>query len=95
MHNLTDEEIALLKHYRIRERVEIDPLRSKAQQRLLNLGYIEERQGNHLAAEHLFQEALRANPEQSDALLELANLRIKSKQYAEAAELVVKAATSL
>ena len=42
MHNLTDEEIALLKHYRRRERVETEPLRSKAQQRLLNLGYIDE-----------------------------------------------------
>ena len=42
MHNLTDEEIALLKHYQTRERVETEPLRSKAQQRLLNLGYIEE-----------------------------------------------------
>ena len=38
MPNLTDEEIALLKHYRRRERVETEPLRSKAQQRLLNLG---------------------------------------------------------
>jgi hypothetical protein len=43
MPNLTDEEIALLKHYRRRERVETEPLRSKAQQRLLNLGYIKER----------------------------------------------------
>ena len=43
MPNLTDEEIALLKHYRRRERVETEPLRSKAQQRLLKLGYIKER----------------------------------------------------
>ena len=42
MPNLTDEEIALLKHYRRRERVETEPLRSEAQQRLLNFGYIEE-----------------------------------------------------
>jgi len=38
MPNLTNEEIALLKHYRTRERFETEPLRSKAQQRLLNLG---------------------------------------------------------
>jgi hypothetical protein len=42
MPDLTHEEFALLKHYRIRERVETEPLRCKAQQWLLNLGYIEE-----------------------------------------------------
>jgi tetratricopeptide (TPR) repeat protein len=43
---------------------------------LFNMGYIEERQGNHQAAEQLFQETLRAKPDHAEALLELANLRI-------------------
>ena len=55
---------------------------------LFNLGYIEERQGNHARAEELFQSALRSNPNLSEALLELANLRIATKKYPEAAELL-------
>ena len=54
------------------------------------MGYIEERQGNHAAAEHYFQEALRVSPDQADALLELANLRITQKKFAEAEELLRK-----
>lgn len=55
---------------------------------LFNLGFIEERQGNHAKAEVLFQQALKANPNFSDALLELANLRVANKQYEEAAVLL-------
>ena len=55
---------------------------------MFNLGYIEERQGNEAGAEKMFQETLRANPDYPDALLELANLRIKKKNYAEAAGLL-------
>ncbi len=55
---------------------------------LFNLGYIEERQGNAAAAEAMFQETLRANPDYPDALLELANLRIAKKKFAEAGELL-------
>src|ERR1700736_2776894 len=55
---------------------------------LFNLGYIEERQGNHTAAEALFQQTLRVNPDYSEALLELANLRAASKRFEEAAELL-------
>jgi len=55
---------------------------------LFNMGYIEERQGNVAGAETYFQEALRANPDFSEALLELANLRIEKKRFAEAAELL-------
>src|SRR5207253_1079259 len=55
---------------------------------LFNLGYIEERQGNHTRAEELFQQALRSNPDFSEALLELANLRIANKRLEEAAELL-------
>ena len=57
---------------------------------LFNIGYIEERQGNHEAAEKLFQEVLRVSPDHAETLLELANLRIASKRYAEAAELLRK-----
>ena len=57
---------------------------------LFNMGYIEERQGNHAAAEHFFQETLRTNGDQADALLELANLRLTQKRYEEAAELLRK-----
>jgi len=52
---------------------------------LFNIGYIEERQGNYAAAEKLFQESLRSNPNLSEALLELANLRIAKKQFSDAA----------
>jgi len=55
---------------------------------LFNLGYIEERQGNEAGAEKMFQETLRANPDYPDALLELANLRIAGKKFAEAADLL-------
>src|SRR5713226_5743093 len=55
---------------------------------LFNIGYIEERQGNHTRAEELFQQALRSNPNFSEALLELANLRIAKKRLEEAAELL-------
>jgi len=55
---------------------------------LFNIGFIEERQGNAAAADQHFQQALRSNPDFSDALLELANIRTKDKKYAEAAELL-------
>jgi tetratricopeptide (TPR) repeat protein len=55
---------------------------------LFNMGYIEERQGNHARAEVLLQEALRSKPDLAEALLELANLRITSKKLPEAAELL-------
>ncbi len=55
---------------------------------LFNMGYIEGRQGNQAAAERLFQAALRSNPDFSDALLELANLRIADKKFEEAATLL-------
>ena len=55
---------------------------------LFNMGYIEERQGNHAAAETFFQEALKSNPDFSEALLELANLRINNKKFEEAVELL-------
>jgi tetratricopeptide (TPR) repeat protein len=52
------------------------------------MGYIEERQGNHAAAESFFQQALKSNPDDSEALLELANLRIAGKKFEEAAVLL-------
>src|SRR4029077_8894243 len=55
---------------------------------LFNMGYIEERQGNHAAAENFFQDARKANPDFSEALLDLANLRIASKKFDDAADLL-------
>lgn len=55
---------------------------------LFNVGFIEERQGNTSLADEKFQQALRSNPNFSEALLELANLRTKDKKYTEAAELL-------
>lgn len=55
---------------------------------LFNVGFIEERQGNHARAEELFQETLRLSPDFPEALLELANLRIANKQFAEAIPLL-------
>ena len=55
---------------------------------LFNLGYMEERQGNETAADALFQQTLRYKPDFADALLELANLRIAGKKFAEASQLL-------
>jgi len=55
---------------------------------LYNRGYIEARQGNQARAEIDLQEALRSNPDLSDAMLELANLRIAKKEFQQAAELL-------
>jgi tetratricopeptide (TPR) repeat protein len=57
---------------------------------LFNVGYIEERQGNHTRAEELFQQVLRLNSDFPEALLELANLRTETKKYEEAAALLRK-----
>lgn len=57
---------------------------------LFNLGFIAERQGDSAAAESMFQEALRVNPDFPDALLELANLRMAAARRPEAAELLRK-----
>ncbi len=51
---------------------------------LFNLGYIEERKGNQTTAEQFFQQALKSNPNFSEALLELANLRIGEQKFQEA-----------
>ena len=52
--------------------LKLDPHNSTC---LFNLGLIAERQGDTATADKLFQEVLRYNPDYSDALLELANLR--------------------
>jgi tetratricopeptide (TPR) repeat protein len=67
--------------------LKLDPHNSAC---LFNLGFIAERQGDDAQAEALFQQALRSNPDFAAALLELANLRIGSKKYAEAAVLLRK-----
>ena len=55
---------------------------------LLNLGFIEEAQGDQQAAELQFQRILGSNPDYPDALLELANLQIAQKRYPEAVVLL-------
>ena len=67
--------------------LKLDPHNSAC---LFNLGFIAERQGDDAQAEAMFQQALRSNPDFAAALLELANLRIVSKKYAEAADLLRK-----
>jgi tetratricopeptide (TPR) repeat protein len=57
---------------------------------LFNLGFIAERQGDDAQAEAMFQQALHSNPDFAAALLELANLRIVSKKFSEAAVLLRK-----
>jgi tetratricopeptide (TPR) repeat protein len=57
---------------------------------LFNIGYIEERQGHPARAEEFFQQALRYNPDFPEALLELADLRIASKRFEDAAVLLRK-----
>ena len=67
------------------EGLKLDPRNASC---LFNMGYIEGRQGNQAAAEQLFQQALKSNPDFSEALLELANLRIAGKKFEEAATLL-------
>ncbi len=67
--------------------LKLDPHNSAC---LFNLGFIAERQGDSAQAEAMFQQALHYNPDFAEALLELANLRIVSKRYSEAAELLRK-----
>src|SRR3984893_288693 len=69
------------------EGLKLDPRNVSCQ---FNMGYIEGRQGNRTAAEQFFQAALRSNPDFPEALLELANLRIASKKFDEAAILLRK-----
>jgi tetratricopeptide (TPR) repeat protein len=67
--------------------LKLDPHNSAC---LFNLGFIAERQGDYAQAEAMFQQALHSNPDFAAALLELANLRIVSKKYSEAADLLRK-----
>ncbi len=63
--------------------LELDPHNNSC---LFNLGFVAERQGQSAIAEGYFQKVLAANPDFPDALLELANMRIAAKRYAEAEE---------
>ena len=65
--------------------IALDPHNSTC---LFNLGFIAERQGNAAAAERYLQDTLKYNPEYSDALLELANLRSAARRLPEAEELL-------
>jgi tetratricopeptide (TPR) repeat protein len=55
---------------------------------LFNVGFIEERQGDHAGAETKFQQVLVLNPDFPEALLELANLRTANKKLEQAAVLL-------
>jgi tetratricopeptide (TPR) repeat protein len=55
---------------------------------LFNLGYIAKRQGDSAEADAILQKVLAADPNFADALIELADLRMESKRYPEAAELL-------
>ena len=57
---------------------------------LFHLGYIAELQGDSAGAETIFLKVLRSNPDYPDALLELANIRIETKRFSEAAGLLRK-----
>jgi len=57
---------------------------------LFNLGFIAERQGDAASAETLLQQALRFNPNFSDAILELANLRIAGGKPEQGVDLLRK-----
>ncbi len=63
------------------EGLKLDPHNASC---LFNMGYLEGQQGNQAAAELLFQKALQSNPDFSEALLELANLRIANKKSQDA-----------
>ena len=61
------------------EGLKLDPHNASC---LFNMGFIEERQGNHAAAEQLFQKVLQQNPDFSEAL------RIANKKLDQAADLL-------
>ncbi len=65
--------------------LKLDPHNSSC---LFNLGFIAERQGDSASAETFFKETLASNPDFPDALLELANLRIASRNFQEAEQLL-------
>ncbi len=67
--------------------LKLDPHNSFCQ---FQLGYIARMQGDSAAAEAIFLKVLRTNPDYPIALLELANIRIEQKQFAQAAELLRK-----
>jgi tetratricopeptide (TPR) repeat protein len=71
----------------LQDGLKLDPHNSAC---LFNLGFIAERQGDSAQAEAMFQQTLHASPDFAPALLELANLRIVSKKYSEAADLLRK-----
>jgi len=55
---------------------------------LFQLGNIAKLQGDSAGAEAIFLKVLRSNPDYPDALLELADIRVEGKRFAEAAELL-------
>jgi tetratricopeptide (TPR) repeat protein len=63
----------------------VDPHNSTC---LFNLGFIAERQGDAVAAEHYFQDTLKYSPAYPDALLELANIRSAARRLHEAEDLL-------
>ena len=69
--------------------LEIDPRNPAC---LFNLGYIEARQGDLASAQMHMELALKANPDYDDALIELATIKMKQKEYEEALPLLRRSA---
>ncbi len=67
--------------------LKLDPANSFC---LFQLGYIARKQGDPATAEAFFKRALHAQPDYPAALLEMANLRVEAKQYAEARALLLR-----
>ena len=69
------------------EGLKIDPTDSFC---LFQLAYVAKLQGDTATAEAILTKVLRAHPDYPAALLELANLRVDAKRYAEARELLLR-----
>jgi tetratricopeptide (TPR) repeat protein len=59
---------------------------------LFNLGYIENKQGNYVAAEGFLGQAIEVDPDYGDALYELAGVKMAQKKYEKALPLLRKCA---
>jgi len=75
------------KHFE--EGLRVDPKNAAC---LYNLGYIENKLGNHAAAEKFLTLALESNPSYDEAMFELASVKMSQKKHAEALPLLRRCA---